>query len=177
MKPPAGRDGLVLYLDFDGVLHHENVRISNKTGPFLQAPERYILFQHAELLASLLRPYPKVLIVLSTSWAVRYGLTAAAKKLPSELQARVIGGTFHNRHMHMQEFLDTHRGQQIAADVLRRQPRDWIALDDDEEGWCPSHLNHFVQTHMYEGISDPEVLSKFKAKLEAMCKPTKSQKS
>lgn len=170
-----GFGGTILYLDFDGVLHHENVRISYKNGPFLQAPERYTLFQHAELLAALLAPYPAVQIVLSTSWAVRYGVTAAAKKLPLELQARVIGGTFHTRHMHKQEFLDAHRGEQIGADVHRRQPRDWLALDDDEEGWHPSHLRHFVQTHMYEGISDPDVLANFTKKLEVMCKPQKKR--
>jgi hypothetical protein len=167
-----GTGGIVLYLDFDGVLHHENVRLSYKDGPFIQAPDRYKLFQHADLLTALLAPYPAVQIVLSTSWALRYGVTAATKKLPPELQVRVIGGTFHNRHMAKQEFLDTHRGQQVAADVFRRQPLDWLALDDDEEGWHPSHHKHFVQTHMYEGLSDPEVLANFTNKLEAMCKPT-----
>ena len=176
MKSPAGRGGLVLYLDFDGVLHHENVRISYKNGPFLLAPERYKLFQHVELLTALLAPFPSVQIVLSTSWAVRYGVTAAAKKLPPELQARVIGGTFHNRFMVKQEFLDTHRGRQVIADVQRRMPRDWIALDDDMEGWGV-HARHHVLTHMYEGISDPDVLAEFKKKLEAMCKPTKTRKN
>ena len=170
-----GTSGFVLYLDFDGVLHHENVRISYKSGPFLQAPERYSLFQHAELLSTLLAPFPQVEIVLSTSWAVRYGVTDAAKKLPPELQTRVIGGTFHNRFMAKEEFLDTHRGQQVGADVHRRQPRDWLALDDDEVGWHPSHLPHFVQTHMYEGLSDAGVLATFKMKLEAMCKPKRTK--
>ena len=177
MKTPAGRGGLVLYLDYDGVLHHENVRVSKKTGPFLLAPERYTLFQHADLLASLLEPYPDLLIVLSTSWTVRYGVTAATKKLPLELQARVIGGTFHERYMEKSEFIETHRGQQIAADVYRRQPRDWLALDDDEEGWHPSHRSHFVQTHMYEGISTPEVMATFTKKLEAMCNPPKPRRT
>ncbi len=154
----------------DGVLHHENVRVSNKSGPFILAHERYTLFQHAELLASLLEPYPSVQIVLSTSWAVRYGVADAAKRLPTALQDRVIGGTYHTRHMHKLEFQEMHRGQQVVADVQRRLPRDWIALDDDQEGWGV-HAQHHVQTHMYEGISDPEVLAIFKAKLEAMCKP------
>jgi hypothetical protein len=167
-----GTGELVIYLDFDGVLHHENVRISNKHGPFLQAPERYVLFQHAELLTALMAPYPLVQIVLSTSWAVRYGVSTAAKRLPPELQHRVIGGTFHSRHMRTDEFLELHRGQQVTADVARRQPRDWVALDDDMEGWGSSAPHH-VLTHQYEGISDPEVLAMFKQKLEAMCKPSK----
>jgi len=170
MKAPAGRDGLVLYLDYDGVLHHENVRISNKSGPFLQAPERYTLFQHAELLASMLEPYPGVLIVLSTSWAVRYGVSDAAKRLPYALKSRVVGGTYHSRHMHKLEFQEMQRGQQVVADVMRRQPRDWLALDDDQEGWGVD-ARHHVLTHMYEGISDTEVLETFAKKLEAMCKP------
>jgi len=169
-----GRDRLVLYLDFDGVLHHENVRVSNKSGPFLQAPERYKLFQHAELLASLLEPYPELLIVLSTSWSVRYGVATAAARLPESLQDRIIGGTFHSRHMRVNEFLELHRGQQVTADVARRQPRDWIALDDDEEGWGSS-AHHHVLTHQYEGIADPDVLAVLKTKLEAMCKTRKTK--
>lgn len=168
MKSPAGRNCLVLYLDFDGVLHHENVRISTKGGPFLLAPERYRLFQHADLLTDLLAPFPEVQIVLSTSWAVRYGVTGAAKRLPPELRSRVIGGTFHNRHMRKDEFQWLPRGQQVIEDVQRRQPRDWLALDDNEDGWTEPHFKHWVQTHMYEGISDPGFLATFKQKLEAM---------
>lgn len=169
-----GTNELVLYLDYDGVLHHENVRISNKSGPFLLAHERYSLFQHAELLASLLEPYPDVLIVLSTSWAVRYGVSSATKRLPNTLQRRVVGGTYHSRHMHKFEFQEMHRGQQVTADVERRQPRDWLALDDDTEGWG-RNAHHHVATHMYEGIADPEVQALLKAKLEAMCKPKKTR--
>jgi hypothetical protein len=167
VETSRGRGKLVLYLDYDGVVHHENVRISNKSGPFLQAPERYKLFQHSGLLEELLEPYPDLLIVLSTSWAVRYGVAAAASRLPESLQARVIGGTFHSRHMRLSEFTELHRGQQVVADVARRQPRDWLALDDDEEGWG-SNAHHHVLTHMYEGISDPEVLALLKQKLKAM---------
>lgn len=173
MKSPAGRNGLVLYLDFDGVLHHENVRISTKCGPFLLAPARYRLFQHADLLAELLAPFPEVQIVLSTSWSVRYGVTGAAKRLPTELQSRVIGGTFHNRYMRKDEFQYMARGEQVIADVQRRQPRDWLALDDAEDGWTGPHASHWVHTHMYEGISDPEILAIFREKLAAMCKPAK----
>lgn len=165
----SGRNGLILFLDFDGVLHHENVRVSAASEPFLIAPERYRLFQHADLLAELLAPYPQVQIVLSTSWAVHYGATAAAKRLPHELQARVLGGTFQGIPMNKDEFQMLPRGAQVIADVQRRQPRDWLALDDNEEGWGGPHAAHWVQTHMYEGISDPEVLAIFKRKLQAMC--------
>lgn len=162
---------LILYLDFDGVLHHENVRISNRRGPFLLAHERYKLFQHSDLLAEVLQPYPAVSIVLSTNWALRYGVLRATQRLPASLQERVIGGTFHTRHMNKQEFNWMTRGQQVLADVARRMPRDWLALDDDAEGWGP-HASHHIRTHEHEGLSDPEVLAVFTQKLEAMCKTT-----
>ena len=165
-----GTGELVIYLDFDGVLHHENCLWNPTQGPYLSAPPRYTLFQHAELLAQMLEPYPEVKVVLSTTWIRRYGLTTSAKRLPASLQARVIGGTFHSRHMREDEFRYLTRGQQVTADVTRREPRDWLALDDDGEGWHPSQLSHLVQTHQYEGISDPEVLAIFKQKMEAMCK-------
>lgn len=170
MNTPAGRNGLVLYADFDGVLHHSDVFWQADKGFYLRAPERYKLFQHANLLTQQLAPFPEVQLVLSTSWAVRYGVTNAAKRLPHELQARVIGGTFDAQHMRKDEFQHLPRGQQVFEDVLRRQPRNWLALDGNGEGWPTAHQQRFVQTHMYEGISDPDVLATFKQKLEAMCR-------
>lgn len=169
MTTPRGRDGLVLYLDFDGVLHHQNCLWHPKKGAYLHAPAGYKLFQHAELLAELLEPFPEVQIVLSTSWALQYGLAGAAKRLPAELRDRVIGGTFHSRHMPRQQFqYETPRGLQVYEDVLRRRPRDWLALDDNVDGWPPESVGHFIQTDENEGISAPEILFEIKEKLLEM---------
>ena len=78
MKVPAGRGKLVLYLDYDGVLHHENVLWHPKIGAYLSAPEGFVLFQHAELLERVLEPYPDICIVLSTSWMRSYGCDKVA---------------------------------------------------------------------------------------------------
>lgn len=164
-----GTDDHVLYLDFDGVLHHENCLWHPRRGAYLSAPDRYSLFQHSNLLEQMLAPYPQVKVVLSTSWVTRYGLTRTAKRLPPSLQARVIGATFHSRHMNVDDFLHLRRGQQVYDDVLRRQPRDWLALDDDEEGWPVENAEKFVKTHMYEGLSDFLVQREFQQKLREMC--------
>jgi hypothetical protein len=169
MTPPKGRRGLVLYVDFDGVLHHQNCLWHPRKGAYLHAPEGYTLFQHAPLLAELLEPFPEVQIVLSTSWTLQYGLSGAAKRLPEALRERVIGGTFHSRHMHRAEFqFEKSRGQQVYEDVQRRRPRDWLALDDTNEGWPPEARGHFIQTDENEGISAPEVLFEIKEKLLEM---------
>lgn len=174
MRTPAGRDGLVLYLDYDGVLHHEKCLWHPKRGAYLDAPPRYSLFQHAELLVEVLAPFPTVQIVLSTSWQLQYGFSASKKRLPPTLQERVVGGTFHKRHMRKSEFFEIPRGEQVVEDVMRRRPAGWLALDDNYEGWPKEHMHRWIQTDPYEGISDPAVLANLKEKLEALCKPTKT---
>lgn len=154
-----GTNGDVLYLDFDGVLHHEDVRWHTNVGPYYLStvPEHYKLFQHVLLLEKLLEPYPGVSIVLSTTWARIYGMSRAAKNLSPALRCRVIGATFHSR-MDREKFLSKPRGQQVTEDVLRRNPEAWLALDDDPRGWPGWTVDNFIRTHEHEGISDRAVL-------------------
>lgn len=162
-----GTGGLILYLDFDGVLHHENVLWHPSIGSYLSAPDGYALFQHAELLERLLVPYPQVQIVLSTSWVRRYGVVKAAKNLRPALRQRVIAATFHSR-MDKASFDALARGQQVVADVARRKPQRWLALDDDHIDWPAVALHHYVRTHEHAGISDPTVLAELERKLAEM---------
>ena len=164
-----GRGELVLYLDYDGVLHHENVLWHPKIGAYLSAPDGYVLFQHAELLERMLAPYPQVQIVLSTSWVRRYGYARSTKQLRPSLRARVIGATFHSR-MNKLDFAEMPRGMQVWEDVLKRRPRAWLALDDDWVDWPEWCFDHYVKTHAREGLSDAAVLEKFARKLQQMCK-------
>lgn len=163
-----GKDELLVFLDYDGALHHENVWWSPEKGPFIKAAGEFTLFQHAELLADVLRPYPSVLIVLSTTWVPRYGLAEAMKPLPTALQERVIGATF-ERGMNKRAFAATSRGMQVWADVLRRQPRAFLALDDDDSDWPDWCRDRLVKTHERLGISESGVLAELKAKLALMC--------
>ena len=164
-----GADELVLYLDFDGVLHHENCLWSHKIGPYLCAGEGHTLLQHVGLLEQVLEPHPQVQIVLSTAWVLRYGCSTTAKRLPPALRQRVIGATYHSK-MPRAEFVDTPRGLQVWQDVVRRKPRDWLALDDVHLGWPQHTLSHFIQTHEHAGVSDPAVLAEFRQKLTEMCR-------
>mgnify|MGYP001455836371 CR=1 FL=1 len=170
VKAPKGAGEPILYLDFDGVLHHEAVYLSPSKGPYLKAEHRscgHVLFQHAPLLVEMLDPYPAVKIVLSTSWVRTYGCYGAAKRLPPALRKRVIGATFHSR-MREDAFIDQPRGVQVRNDVRRRQPRAWLALDDDWVGWPTDCLDNFVRTDEVLGISDPDVLARFAEKLSSL---------
>jgi hypothetical protein len=164
---PKGRSLPVLYLDFDGVLHHENCCWRPKTGPYLIAPARYSMFQHAVLLQTMLAPYPAIKIVLSTSWVRIYSCYKAAKRLPPGLRSRVIGATYHSQ-MPGDSFFYMPRGEQVTADVQRRCPSSWLALDDDFSGWPDWALKNFLQTDPYEGISPPELQDRIREKLACL---------
>ena len=154
----------VLYLDYDSVLHGE-------VGRYVSAPHirpytpGEMLFEHAPILESLLGPYPRLQIVLSTSWVRVFDYRRARKRLPSALQARVIGATFHARHMRKDEFSQMPRHKQILADVGRRRPLQWLAIDDDIEGWPEWALPHLVATEEGVGLKSPEVQVRLKERL------------
>lgn len=167
-KTPRGKDELLLFMDYDGVAHHENVWWHPRRGPYIKAAPEFTLFQHAQLLVDALAPYPSVLIVLSTSWVLQYSFSEAARRLPPSLRERVIGATFHSE-MNEGAFLAKPRGQQVWTDVQRRQPLDWLALDDDPEGWPDSVRQKLVLTDGELGVSAPDVLAELRMKLERMC--------
>lgn len=170
-RPPSGQCGPVVYLDFDGVLHPQDVMWSPKRGPYLVAPPGDQLFQHAGLLDELLRPYPHVGIVLSTSWVLRYGCTRTARRLPTGLRERVVGATFHST-MDQFDFLSASRGMQVWSDVYRRSPSDWMALDDDYMHWPAWCRDRYVRTDPNKGISEPLVLDAIRKGLRRIAGPT-----
>lgn len=164
---PKGHGELVLYLDYDGVLHNENVYWHPKRGAY-PGPPGFTLFEHAPLLHELLTPYPEVGIVLSTSWVRLYGCTKTAKRLPQGLRARVLGATFHSQ-MDEAAFAARPRGQQVLDDVARRRPRGWLALDDTDEGWPPEVRDRVLLTDERLGIAAAGMPERIAAALDRLC--------
>jgi len=159
----------ILYLDYDGVLHPADVRVRRTRGIYVHSPAGSQLFEHADLLEELLAPYPQVSVVLSTSWVRVRGFTHARNRLPAGLRRRVIGATYHRRHMREWEFTAMPRGMQVWQDVVRRKPSRWLALDDDGVDWPIWCLAHFVTTHETRGISDPSTQGILRQALTRNC--------
>ncbi|MFH7040783.1 HAD domain-containing protein [Paucibacter sp. JuS9] len=168
----------MLYLDLDGVVHHHAVYQDRRRGIYMsptEAPGRR-LFEWADLLVELLRPYPSIGLVLSSSWCRRPGYARTLKLLPSELRARFVGGTFH-RSVHGAdqgaelEFASLPRGVQIARDVARRRPRGWLALDDDGIGWPDEHRVHLLLCDGRVGISAPATQNELLRRMSNMVNP------
>ena len=144
------------FLDYDGVVHVDSVFWSPDRGIHITTPGR-ALFEWAPILEGMLLPYPDVMIVLSTSWVRLRGLEFAKSKLPAALRARVIGATFDNRIMQKLEFDMMSRGCQVHAEVERRKPAKWFAIDNDDRGWPPFCREQLIKTDDNLGLSSAEV--------------------
>jgi hypothetical protein len=154
---------LVLYIGIGGVLHHDYE---------YRAP----LFEWSHFLVDALEPYPGVRLVLSSSWCLSPGYNRTLKRLPEQLRHRFVGGTFHRRHHGAdpgadKSFAALPRGVQILADVLLRQPCDWLAVDDDDLGWpvWPTSLRgHLLLCDGPLGLSKPETMAELRDRLALM---------
>jgi hypothetical protein len=154
----------VLYLDFDGVLHPESVFVSSRQGIHIRHAPGRTLFENAQILVDELDPFPNVKLVLSTSWVRHLGYDGARRRLPEELGARCIGATYHSRHHRpgredgFRNLMPARsRGQEVLADVTRRRPHRWLAVDDTDDGWSAEARGNVVISDPMFGISTPKV--------------------
>ena len=165
---------VVLYLDLDGVVHHEKVLWHPRKGIYMSpyVAAGHSLFEWVPILESVLQPHPAVALVLSSTWCIRPGYSATLKRLPATLSARFIGGTYHKRvhgvdPWNLTMFRTTPRGVQVQEDAQRRKPQQWIALDDDLEDWPDSCRQNLVACEGTTGLSNPEVQHELREKLRS----------
>lgn len=155
----------VLYLDFDGVLHPADVRVS----PTDRRPQVYVrgqptdqpLFEHLPLLERLLAPYPQLRIILSTSWVREFGYEFALKQLTPSLLTRVIGATLYPAPA---------RYYCIQIDAEERGLTKWLALDDDLNCWPENEMARVVApTDRLLGLAQPGIAGQLSSALERLC--------
>jgi len=162
-----------LFLDYDGVLHPDAAYLISGC-PVLKAEGE--LFMWAPVLVELLRPYPEIKIILSTSWVRVLGFGKACNFLPLELRSKVIGGTWHSamgRHAEgahrtdISWFVELSRYQQIARYISRAGVRtsNWLAIDDDADGWADTQRERLVETDGEVGLSSSLAQNELRAKL------------
>ncbi len=128
----------------------------------------------APYLVDLLTGFPKVRVVLSTSWARDLRFSRARDWLLEPLRPRVIGATWHSGmaqnmegfgHLRLTWWDRATRYQQIRRYVDRANLADWVAIDDQPEGWADADSNHIIQTDGNVGVSDLAILEKLTARL------------
>ncbi|WP_459190556.1 HAD domain-containing protein [Ralstonia pseudosolanacearum] len=154
----------VLFLDFDGVLHRGDA-YRTRAGIVSSDPSRIQLFEFADVLKELLRPYPHVELVLSTSWVKVLGYNRARGALPvAELRRRTAGATYHTHFDDAYRWNGIPRGEQILRYVGRHRLVRWLAIDDHSEGFG-EYTAHLVLCDIDRALGDVAVQERLKAAL------------
>src|ERR1035437_189613 len=107
---------MILFLDFDGVLHGLGQQV----------------FEHLPRFEAILRDFPQIEVVISSSWRENYSLDALRAFFSEDMQPRIVGTTPvitakwppYRRHIRHQEIQDY-----IVSQGFDTRP--WLALDDD----------------------------------------------
>lgn len=162
---------VLIFLDFDGVLHPDAVYLRLNCQIELRAEGE--LFMWSSHLVEALAPHQDVQIVLSTSWARNLGFQRARAALPAALRTRVIGATWHSS---MSKGLTDYvvwdnqtRYEQIKAYLSRLSaPARWLAVDDDGQGWAEADRQRLIQTDQNRGLSCSETRAELARKLEEL---------
>lgn len=137
---------MVLFLDFDGVLH-----------PDPSPAER--LFEHAPALAAALAPHA-VDIVLSTTWRRVEPLAALKARLPATLADRIVGVTpsFSEISAAAGPLYPYPRQAECIAWLRQNAPlRAWHALDDRQE-WFEPYCEHLTVCEPQVGLTAPALV-------------------
>ena len=153
----------VLFLDYDGCLHADDVYLID--GVPVMRREGAQIFEHANMLAKILAPFPDVQIVLSTSWVGIFNFVRAKLYLPQSVQQRVVGTTYEYR-TDKQEWSELSRFEQIIRYVRAKNVQSWLALDDDDTGWPQSCQQNLVCPSPRFGIGDGRVQIELADKLQ-----------
>ena len=147
---------MILFLDFDGVLHDSHA-VDNDH------------FTHRDLFEALLREHPHVDVVFSTSWRRMYKLPQLREFFSEDLRCRFIGVTPFLKSGPQRVYLPYQRSHEILEWMKRHRQaypgRDFVAVDDDRSQF-PDDCFWVVLTCPSMGLSDPVALEKLKLRLE-----------
>lgn len=150
---------MILFLDFDGVLHPWGSR-----KPFANAP----------LLAEVVKDYPALDIVISSSWRTNMTLPQLKALLPADIASHVVGktpdlqGYIGQTDRDSDDWLKTRQDE--CEEWLKLNDRlgeDWIALDD--EGINFRSKDRLVKPDTRKGIG-PEDMALLRKKLDGSAK-------
>lgn len=144
---------LVLFTDFDGVLHAADEPALDSTGRLI-ANER--LFAWLPILADILEPYPQVRLVVSSDW----------RRLLDDDNLRRVLGPLAPRFAGIVEIWGASRADEILAEVRRRRLTNWLAVDDHPSVLIASRRDtRFIPCAPDAGLSAPAVQAMLRKRL------------
>lgn len=142
---------MILFLDFDGVLHGYG------------EPS----FKHVPALEAVLRENPHVEVVFSTSWRENYGLDRLRGYFSEDIQPRLIGVTPVLDVNKEPPYVDFVRHKEILLwlESQNLPNRKWVAVDDDYREFPPD-CQELVRCQPKFGIGESVVIEELKKRLK-----------
>ncbi len=135
---------MILFLDFDGVLHTEPCYDDGQ------------LFSRLPRLENVLRDFPAVQVVISSTWRDKYSLSELRTFFSVDIAVRIIDVT--PAWQDIPEIVDT-MGYQRHAEIegwLRRSGKPWfpwLAIDDKSYLFRP-FLKNLIKTNSLIGFDE-----------------------
>ncbi|EIN01536.1 hypothetical protein WQE_08522 [Paraburkholderia hospita] len=159
----------VLFVDYDGVLHRFGAFVTRE-GLRSSVPS-IPLFEYAAVLDELIRPYPHVELVLSTSWVREFGFSMAKGFLSIEsLRERVVDATYDSAAADAWSWPILARGVQVLRYVRAHHLAHWVAIDDEDDGF-DEYPTHFVKCDEASGLGGTTVQAMFRKRLNEQFGP------
>ena len=139
---------MILFLDFDGVLHPES------SGQSTDEAQAISHFCHLPRLESLLREFPRVDIVISSMWRERVDVASLLAYFSGDIRPRILGTTALSERTSA-GYRRARREEEIISWLYANGAIDlpWVALDDSD--WqFKKHLNCLVTCDPDIGFDD-----------------------
>jgi len=133
---------MILFLDFDGVLHPQYEG---------QPVPADVAFCHLPRFEAVMRDFPAVQIVISSSWREQFGLDNLRARFSVDVAARIIGITpvFPASHPRILEQRESEILAWLVAQGRCSEP--WLALDDAD--WqFKRHRDHLIACTGYVSL-------------------------
>ncbi|CAB3704284.1 hypothetical protein LMG22037_03678 [Paraburkholderia phenoliruptrix] len=139
-----------LYLNFDGVLHPDQVLYVEGCVPSLTAVGSKTL-EHVNILVKILGERENINIVLNTWWTFSIGVAACMELLPSALASRVTGSVLEGAPSYPTR---PARLNEAARHILSRRERASVILDHANAVYSSEFLPKLLLIHPHEGLGN-----------------------
>jgi hypothetical protein len=136
---------MILFLDFDGVLHPEH---DGEPTPAKR------VFCHLPRFEAVMRDFPAVEIVISSMWREQFSLDALRARFSPDIAARIIGATPLTPRVDG-KYMPARREGEILdwLTAAGRTHEPWLAMDDAT--WqFQQHRDRLIACTWYGGMDD-----------------------
>lgn len=139
---------MIIFLDFDGVLHPFSAR-NDATGQLVFLPR----------LERFLREFPLIRIVITSEWRIRHRFDTLQAFFADDIGNRIIGITpeIEIDASSGQSWIGCRQREAMAFLETSGLPQNtpWVALDDTPECWLPGAPLVLCE----DGLGEPELLA------------------